>query len=96
MERLPVTCHIGGMETQEQGLSRLKAILDLIGPGASLHIDDRWMARLFGPDKKTAAQSASEFAQHNHCVFRFEPHTGGKGEGIGIFGRAHFKRDEDA
>lgn len=91
MEKLPVTCHIAGMETQEQGLSRLKAILDLIGPGASLHIDYRWMDRLFGPDKKTAVQSAGEFAQHNHCVFRYEPHTGGKGEGIGIFGRAYSK-----
>lgn len=96
MESLPVTCHIAGIETQEQGLSRFKAILDLIGPGASLHIDDRRMVRLFGRDKKTAAQSASEFAQHNDCVFRYEPHTGAKGEGIGIFGRAQFKRDEAA
>ena len=85
-----------GMQTREQSLADLKAILNHLGPGAWLHIDDRWMEHAFGLDKKAAAQAAKNFAQSNQCVFRYEPDAGGSGEGVGIFGREYFKEDGDA
>ncbi len=81
------------METREQLQARLKAILDQLGPGASLHIDDHWMAASFGRDD--VQQIAESFAEQNHCLFRYEPGAH-HGDGFGIFGRAYFTRESDA
>jgi hypothetical protein len=84
------------METRESSLSRLKIILDQLGPGAWLHLDDRWMMRLFGfvdvgPEKNAGIDAATDFARRNGCAFRYEEDTQ-----MGVFRRALFKRDDDA
>ena len=59
------------METQEQSLHRLQTILDLLGPGSSLHTDLYLMKNMFGPHMNESLQAAAEFAKKNDCVFYF-------------------------
>ena len=82
------------MEKPEQLRGRLKGILDRIGPGLDLSVDDRCLSAAFGNEDTTT--KAEQFAHDNHCVFRYES---GKfhGDGVGFFGRAYFKKiDSDA
>jgi len=81
------------MENQEQTQARLKGILDRIGPGISLMVDDRFMAAAFG--EKTIVTEAKQFADANHCTFRYEPGNH-HGDGTGYFGRAYSKKIDDA
>ena len=81
------------MPTREQARARLKAILDLLAPGASLHIDDRWMTAYFG--QNDVQRDARLFAEQNHCAFRYEAGAN-HGDGVGIFGRAYIKGESDA
>ncbi len=76
------------MDTREQGLANLKEILDRLGPGAWLRIDDRWLIRLFDSEIDVAFDAATEFAKRNHCTLRYDQE-----KGIGEFGRAYFQPD---
>jgi hypothetical protein len=71
------------MDTKEQSLLRLKEILDRLGPGAWLQIDDRWISHLFSG----SLEAAKEFARENHCAFRYN-----KESRFGEFGRAYSKK----
>lgn len=77
------------MDTPEQVRARLKGILDLIGPGMSLTVDDRFLAAAFGSETPTV--EAEQFARQNQCAFRYEPGNH-HGDGAGVFGRAYAKR----
>jgi hypothetical protein len=77
------------MESREAGLERLKIILAQIGPGASLHIDERWMKHLFGESTGAAILAAQRFAEENSCGFRYERATMN-----GVFFRAYFRTGE--
>ena len=82
------------MEKLEQTRVRLRGILDRIGPGLDLSVDDRFLVAAFGGEDTTT--KAEQFAHDNHCAFRYKP---GKyhGDGIGFFGRAYVKKtDNDA
>ena len=82
------------MEKPEQTRERLKGILDRIGPGLDLSVDDRFLTAAFGDEDTTT--KAEQFAHDNDCAFRYEP---GKirGDGVGFFGRAYPKEiDSDA
>ncbi len=82
------------METREQTRGRLKGILDRIGPGLDLSVDDRFLVAAFGDEDTTT--KAEQFAHDNHCAFRYEPGKS-RGDGIGFFGRAYPKKiDSDA
>ena len=65
--------------------NQLTEILDKLGPGLRLEIDDLWLARAFGYDA-AARQRAEEFAKDHHCGFIYNARTCG-----GIFIRAYFK-----
>ena len=54
---------------KETGLTRLGEILDRLGPGASLHIDHRWLSHIFDTEIDAAVDAAREFAKRNHCAF---------------------------
>ena len=58
------------MENQEQTQARLKGILDRIGPGMWLDVDDRFLAAALGYD--ATAAKAEQFAKDNHCAFTYE------------------------
>ena len=82
------------MEKPEQTRERLKGILDRIGPGLDLGVDDRFLYAAFGDEDTTT--KAAQFAHDNHCAFRYEPGAF-HGDDVGIFGRAYFKKiDSDA
>ena len=66
---------------------RLKEILDRIGPGMSLGVDDRVLSAAFGND--TQSDEATEFARRDGCAFRYERGPA-HGDGMGEFGRAYY------
>ena len=74
------------MYTPEQARGNLKEILDRIGPGMWLNVDDRVLSAAFGLD--ATSDEATEFARRNQCAFRYKrgPAYGGMGE----FGRAYY------
>ena len=55
-----------GMSTRDDTLDNLQGILDRLGPGASLCVDDRWLSACFG---EGGHQGADHFAKANHCDF---------------------------
>ena len=59
------------METREQSLHRLQAILDLLGPGSSLHTDVSLMKNMFGPAMNETLNAAEEFAKKSDCAFHY-------------------------
>jgi hypothetical protein len=71
------------MITRDEAQTHLRAILDLLGPGAWFHVDDRWLWSLFA---EGGASAAERYAKANHCCFIED------GQGGGKFGRAYFKR----
>ena len=81
------------METQDQVQARLQDILDRIGPGMWLSVDDRFLVAAFGHE--STSKKAEKFAHHNQCAFRFE-RGAQRGDGTGLFGRAYTKKNVDA
>ncbi len=76
------------MEAQEQTRTQLSTILDQLGPGMWLRVDDRFLSAAFG--KKDKSTEAERFAKDNNCSFQYE--TGhAHGDGTGVFGRAYTK-----
>ena len=67
------------MDTPTQIQDRLEKILDRIGPGMSLRVDDRVLSAAFGNDAQS--DEATEFARRNGCAFRYERPTHGDGMG---------------
>jgi hypothetical protein len=59
------------METREQSLHRLQAILDLLGPGSSLHTDVSLIKNMFGPAMDETLNAAEEFAKKSDCAFHY-------------------------
>jgi hypothetical protein len=70
------------MSNENAARANLQGILDRLGPGATLSVDDRWLWTCFGDGGPGAAD---RFAKSNHCGFIPE------GEG-GTFIRAYFKQ----
>ena len=81
------------METQDQSQVRLQGILDRIGPGMWLSVDDRFLVAAFG--RESTSKKAEEFAHQNQCAFKYEPGVQ-HGDGTGRFGRAYTKKNVDA
>jgi hypothetical protein len=79
--------HIRHMAMTEPALENLRSILDRLGPGAWLHVDDRWLSACFGEE---GPQAADRFAKAHHCSFIPDGDVGGR------FGRAYFKKDRHA
>ena len=77
------------METSGQTRDRLKSILDRIGPGLNLSVDDRFLIAAFG--NEDTVTKAEQFARDNHCAFRYESGKN-RGDGRGVFGRAYPKK----
>jgi len=77
------------MESQEQIRARLKGILDRIGPDLWLTVTDSFLVAAFG-DEATITK-AKRFAHENNCAFRYEEEKY-RGDGVGIFGRAYYKK----
>jgi hypothetical protein len=69
----------------EQALDELQAMIDRLGPGMWLVLDEPAVERCFGRTFREAFGIARAFAQTNNCVFKRE---GGK-RGIRI-GRAYY------
>lgn len=83
-------------ETKEEALAIVGEILDRLGPGMSLHVDDRWVAKMFDLDRSKpkagqAIDAAQDFAKRHGCGFQFESETG-----TGVFFRAYSERDRTA
>ena len=73
--------------TQDDAQANLQGILDRLGPGAWLAVDEIWMWCLFRGGGVDAAKS---FAESTGCCFVDD------GGGVGRFGRAYFKRASGA
>lgn len=73
---------------QEDVRERLEAILDLIGPGISLVVDETVLDSAFGHQDIVA--KAKKFANDNQCAFRYEKENADH-DGIGYFGRAYYR-----
>jgi hypothetical protein len=68
------------MGAQIEARANLLGILERLGPGAWLGVDERWLFACFG---EGGHQAADEFAKANSCCF-FPEDEGGR------FGRAYF------
>jgi hypothetical protein len=68
--------------TQDEAQANLQGILDRLGPGAWLAVDETWMWCLF---RDGGVDAARRFAEASGCCFVDD------GAGIGRFGRAYFK-----
>ena len=81
-------CHTGNMEAP---IDHLQKILDLLGPGLWLELDQDAFSRYFGGDlsRKTAEVEAQRLAKRNHCTIKIS------GTHVRI-GRAYFKKSTDA
>jgi hypothetical protein len=84
-------------EMDKDPLSRLRAIVDLLGPNMWLHLDQVSFPWFFdksidvGVDARSAIEAATAFAQEHGCTFIFDDQTR-----VGRFGRAYFKKETDA
>ena len=76
------------METRQQTQQRLLGILNRIGPGLELTVDERFLIAAFGDMPPYLA--ADSFAKENNCGFAFRP-AQHYGDGQGIFFRAYTK-----
>lgn len=81
------------MRSREDNLSRFSEMLDRLGPGLWLHVDDVNIKALFQPADSVGIddltiRTAEEFAAERDCAFRYER----KNE-CGVFGRAYSKSD---
>lgn len=80
------------MEIPKQTRERLRGILDRLGPGLFLKVEEPVLRIAFGGEDPKAV--ATTFASSNHCAFWYE--RGARhGERVGVFGRASQKRFED-
>jgi hypothetical protein len=68
--------------TQDEAQANLQGILDRLGPGAWLAVDQTWMWCLF---REGGVDAARRFAESSGCCFVHD------GAGVGRFGRAYFK-----
>ncbi len=75
------------MYTPDEARNHLKGILDRIGPGMWLGVDDRVLSAAFGHDAPD--DEAAAFAQRNGCAFRYKPGPA-HGDGMGEFGCAYY------
>ena len=73
---------------QEEVRENLKAILDLIGPGISVRVEQTVLVHAFGRQDMIA--KAEQFAQDNQCAMRYEKDST-YADGIGHFGRAYYR-----
>lgn len=75
------------MLSQEEKLAWLGDLLDKIGPGARLEVDDVILTSVFETDLREAVTRASAFAKEHECgcIYR-------NGETSALFVRAYFKK----
>ena len=70
-------------DQQQNTQKHLRKILALLGPGITVHVDDRFLVAAFGRDDMN--RKSKEFATRHHCAFRYEGDDLG-----GHFVRAYF------
>lgn len=79
------------MRSREDGLVWLGELLDRLGPGVFLHVDDMILKSLFPSTVRGVDQAAVKtFAEQHACAIRYE-----KQAEQGVFGRAYFKDTYD-
>lgn len=74
------------MLSREERLAWLGDLLDKIGPGIRLQIDDMILTSVFKSDLREAVKSAGAFAEEHECSCIYRD-----GETSVLFVRAHFK-----
>jgi hypothetical protein len=75
----------------EQALAHLSMMVDQLGPGLWLQLDDAAFRGLFGgalQEGSPTVAAATRFAQQNDAIFVFDAKLG-----TAKFSRAHFKLD---
>jgi hypothetical protein len=80
------------MPSQQEQQARFKELLERIGPGIRLEVDDVVLKAVFGEGLgerlEPAIERAREFAERNHCGCIYSP-----GDTHAMFIRAYFEPD---
>ena len=75
------------MLSQEEKLAWFGDLLDKIGPGVRLEVDDVVLTSVFESDLREALTRASAFAEEHHCGCIYHDE-----ETSALFVRAYFKK----
>ena len=78
------------MLSREESLAWLGDLLDKIGPGARLQIDDVILTSIFEPDLREAVKRAGAFAEEHECSCIYRD-----GETSVLFVRAYSKKNSN-